>query len=142
MNNVVELEKRVAALEKEVRELKQLMVCNKEVDWPAGLPLSEGRREVLDALCKEGFLRIENAEVHWYGKNYSTLALLCGVLWGGDRVRNGFWRKGNRTFPSAKLEKYFHVKYLKQKRNQEIGCQLSDEQLEVYAIISSYFGVK
>lgn len=137
-----DLEKRVATLEKELREVRQLVerltsMQTRENDWPAGLLLTSKLISALNALRREGFLRIDTeGRVVWCGSCDTSLAFACGLLWGGDRVRKGLWCKGRKEFPGTMLDKYFSVKQLRKKRDARINTYLSEEESMIYEILA------
>lgn len=134
-NELKEILLRLDRLEEEVRKLKNEGVATP--DWPAGVLLTPSRRKALDALRREGYLRISaEGNVMWCGSSVTTLAFVCGRLWSGDRVVRGRWRKGSAEFPAKSLEQYFGVKGLRNKREIRLETYLSDEESGIYEILT------
>ncbi len=96
----------------------------------------KGYRTRLNNCVKNGWL-IENGDYYRACKGGTNkLAFILGVLWGGDYIKNGRIIKGNGYFPATKLERYFNVKTISDKRNRLSEKKKTQIYEEIYRTIN------
>lgn len=100
-----------------------------QVQLKGKLQLTGKKIRVLRKAIKKKYIRVRvDGTLEWHGEYVQSLAFLCGRLWSDDKMKGNLWRKGDRPFPAAPLENLFHVRNLKQLRQQGLDREITAEE--------------